>query len=270
MTKISNTITTGVLQFDVKTGDIDANLSSMINGIHRLGEKEAQIAVLPELCSAGFDSLSRVNEQAEQTPKIIDKLSDLAKKYRMVIAGSLPEKAEGHLFNTMMVIDSDGTVAGSYRKIHLFSLIGEDEVFSPGSKAIVCNTSCGPIGLMICYDLRFPELCRSLALTGARMVIVSAQWPASRIHHWNTLLQARAIENQLFIAAANRVGKDGDLSFNGHSQIISPDGNVLTKIIDQTDVAFAEINFNEIDIVRDRFNCLTQRQTSAYTYDIKL
>jgi predicted amidohydrolase len=88
MTKISNTITTGVLQFDVKTGDIDANLSSMINGIHRLGEKEAQIAVLPELCSAGFDSLSRVNEQAEQTPKIIDKLSDLAKKYRMVIAGS--------------------------------------------------------------------------------------------------------------------------------------------------------------------------------------
>lgn len=242
----------------------------MINGIHRLGEREAQIAVLPELWSAGFDSPSKTIEQAEQTPKIIDMLSDLAKKYRMVIAGSLPEKSEGHLYNTMMVIDSDGTVAGSYRKIHLFSFIGEDNVFSAGNQAVVCSTSCGPIGLMICFDLRFPELCRSLALSGARIIIVSAQWPASRIHHWDTLLQARAIENQLFIAAANRVGKDADLLFNGHSQIISPDGKVLAKIIDQTDEATAEINFSEVDIVRNRFNCLTQRRISAYTDDIKV
>ncbi len=268
-----DTIIAGLIQFDVKTGNIDANMTSMINGIQRLGEKGAQITVLPELWSAGFDSLSRVNEQAEQTPKIIDKLSDLAKKYRMVIAGSLPEKSEGHLYNTMMVIDSDGTVAGRYRKIHLFSFIGEDKVFSAGNQAIMCSTSYGPIGLMICFDLRFPELCRSLALSGARIVIVSAQWPANRIHHWNTLLQARAIENQLFIAAANRVGKDANLSFNGHSQIISPDGKVLAKIIDQTDEAFTEINFNEVDIVRNRFNCLTERRisayTSAYTNDIK-
>jgi len=118
---------------------------------------------------------------------------------------------------------------------------------------------------MICYDLRFPELCRSLALAGARLVIVSAQWPDVRIHHWDTLLKARAIENQIFVAASNRVGKDQGLSFNGHSQIISPDGKTLVKIIDKTDAAAAEIHFHEIDIIRKRFNCLTERQPSIYT-----
>lgn len=267
--KNPETIVAGLIQFDVKTGDIDANLTSMINGIHQLAEKEAQIALLPELWSAGFDSPSMTKEQAKQTPRIIDTVSQLAIKHRMVIAGSLPEKAGNHLYNTMVVIDQDGTVAGQYRKIHLFSFIGEDKVFSAGNQALVCNTSCGPIGLMICYDLRFPELCRSLALAGARMVIISAQWPTSRVRHWDTLLQARAIENQIFIAASNRVGKEGDLAFNGHSQIISPDGIVLAKIIDQTDVATARIKFSEIDILRERFNCITERQASAYTHDIE-
>ena len=118
---------------------------------------------------------------------------------------------------------------------------------------------------MTCYDLRFPELCRSLALAGARMVIVSAQWPGSRIAHWDTLLAARAIENQIFMAASNRVGKDGDLTFNGHSQILSPNGEVLARIIDQTAETTAQINFSEIDMIRKRFDCLKERVPAAYT-----
>ncbi len=269
MTKNPKSIIAGILQFDVQTGDIDANLTSVINGIHRLDENGAQIALLPELWSAGFDSPSMTKEQAKQTPRIIKTLSQLAIKHRMVIAGSLPEISEDHLYNTMMVIDQDGTIAGQYRKVHLFSFIGEDKVFSAGSQAVMCNTSCGPIGLMICYDLRFPELCRSLVLAGARMVIISAQWPTGRVHHWDTLLQARAIENQIFIAASNRVGQDGDLTFNGHSQIISPDGIILAKIINQTGATTARIDFSEIDILRKRFNCITERQVSAYTHDIE-
>jgi predicted amidohydrolase len=269
MTKNPETLIAGLIQFDVKTGDIDANLISVINSILRLGEKGAQIAVLPELWSAGFDSPSKIKEQAKQTPQILETLHLLAIKHRMIIAGSLPEIFEDRLYNTMRVIDQDGTIAGRYRKVHLFSFIGEDKVFSAGNQAIVCNTSCGPIGLMICYDLRFPELCRTLALAGARMVIISAQWPESRIHHWDTLLQARAIENQIFIAAANRVGRDGDLLFNGHSQVVSPDGKILAKMIDQTNTATAQIDFSEIDVFRERFNCITERQMSVYTHDIK-
>ncbi|MBC2714322.1 MAG: carbon-nitrogen family hydrolase [Desulfobacteraceae bacterium] len=264
MTKNPSTIIAGILQFDVKTGDIDANLTSVINGINRLGEKEAQITVLPELWSCGFDKPGGVNAHSGKTPQIIKTLSTLAKKHRMIIAGSLPEKSGDRLYNTMMVIDKDGAIAGQYRKVHLFSFIGEDKAFSAGNQAVVCDTSSGPIGLMLCYDLRFPELCRSLALAGARMVVVSAQWPESRIHHWNTLLAARAIENQIFIAASNRVGKDVDLTFNGHSQIISPDGKVLACIIDQTAETTVQINFKEIETIRNRFDCLKERVPAAY------
>jgi len=264
MKKNPETIIAGVLQIDIKIGDIDANLASVVNGIHRLGKKGAQLTVLPELWSCGFDNPGELIKQAWKTPQTIEALSALAKKHRMIIAGSLPEKSGDSLYNTMVVIDKDGTVAGQYRKMHLFSFIDEDKVFSAGNQAIVCSTSCGPIGLMICYDLRFPELCRSLALAGARMVIVSAQWPKARIHHWNILLQARAIENQIFIVASNRVGKEGDLVFNGHSQIISPDGKVLACVIDQTAETTARINFNEIDIMRKNFNCLKERVPSAY------
>jgi len=264
MTNNPETIIAGILQFDVLTGNIDANLTSVINGIHRLGKKGAQITVLPELWSCGYDNPRDLHAHAEKTPQIIKTLIGLAKEYQMVIAGSLPEKSGDRLYNTMVVIDKNGTVAGQYRKMHLFSFIDEDKTFSAGNQAVVCGTSCGPIGLMICYDLRFPELCRSLALAGARIVIVSAQWPESRIHHWNTLLQARAIENQIFIAASNRVGKDGDLVFNGHSQIISPDGKVLACVIDQTAETTARINFNEIDIMRKKFNCLKERVPSIY------
>lgn len=264
MTDNTDNIIAGAIQFDVKTGDADGNLSSALAGIHRLGEKKAQVAVLPELWSCGFGTPEMIRQHAEKTPQIIDILGKLAVKYQMIIAGSLPETSGDCLYNTMVVIDKDGTVAGQYRKIHLFSLINEDKAFMPGNRAIVCHTSCGPIGVMICFDLRFPELCRTLAIQGARMVLISAQWPQSRILHWDVLLTARAIENQLFIVASNRVGKDGDLTFNGHSQIISPDGAILSRILDQPAEATAQINFNEIDTLRHRFDCLSQRIPAAY------
>jgi omega-amidase len=264
MANSSETIIAGTLQFDVKTGDPDANLASAVDGIHRLGEKRAQVTVLPELWSCGFDKPAMIRQQAENTPQIIDILGKLAIKYQMIIAGSLPETSDDCLYNTMVIIDKDGTVAGQYRKIHLFSFINEDRSFMAGNRALVCNTSCGPVGVMICFDLRFPELCRTLAIQGARMVLISAQWPQSRILHWDALLTARAIENQLFIVASNRVGKDGDLTFNGHSQIISPDGTILSRIIDQPTETTAQINFNEIDTLRNQFDCLKERIPAAY------
>ncbi len=258
------TIIAGIFQFDVKTGNIDANLASVVDGIHRLSEKGTQVTVLPELWPCGFDKPGMLIEHAKRTPQIIERLSTLAKKHRMIIAGSLPEKSGNHLYNTMVVVDKDGAVAGQYRKVHLFSFIDEDKAFAAGNQAVVCDTSYGPIGLMICYDLRFPELCRSLALAGARIVIVSAQWPETRIDHWNTLLQARAIENQIFIVASNRVGQDGNLAFNGHSQIISPDGVILTRIINHASEETVPINLKEIDAIRNRFDCIKERKPDAY------
>lgn len=259
-----NTIKASFLQFDVKKGDIDSNLKTAQNGIMRLSDKGAEIAVLPELWTCGFDGIGMAGH-AEKSTEIIQTLCRMAIKYQIIISGSIPTESEGRIYNTLVVIDKDGSIAGKYKKIHLFSAINEDSIFSKGDKAVVCKTSIGPVGLMICYDLRFPELCRSLALSGARLVIVSAQWPESRINQWDILLQARAIENQLFIIAANRVGSDDSLTFNGHSQVISPTGEVLLKTVGRAAEDIAEINFNDIETCRKQFNCLKKRVPEAYT-----
>ena len=264
MTNMPDAICAGAIQFDVITGDIKKNMAAAEAGIRRLGEKGCHAAVLPELWSCGFGNPAMIWESSANTPELLEKLQNLAATHQMLIAGSLPEKVENHIYNTMVVVDADGAIAGKYRKIHLFAYIDEDKTFSPGDQAVVCETACGPIGLMICFDLRFPELCRTLALKGARMILVAAQWPQARIHHWDVLLAARAIENQVFVVASNRVGQDGSLTFNGHSRILSPDGRVLSSAAEKPGEAFGRIEFTEIDTLKDRFDPLRERMPSVY------
>jgi len=246
---------TGTFQFDVRLGDIESNLAKVIEGLYVLGDRNVDMAVLPEMWSCGFDN-NRLINHAKQTPFIIDTLSRTAAKYNMIVAGSLPEASGKDIFNTSYLIDTNGNIAGYYRKIHLFSLTEEDRYFSAGNRAVVCNTSICPVGLMICYDLRFPELCRSITLKGALVVIISAQWPLGRIKHWDILSQARAIENQIFIIATNRCGKEKEIEFGGHSQIISPTGEILSMAGKGECASVAEINLYKIMEFRDKIPCL--------------
>jgi len=245
----------GTFQFDVKPGDIESNLAKVIEGLHILGDSDVNIAVLPEMWSCGFDN-NRLIDHAKQTPFIIDTLSITASRYNMIIAGSLPEASGKNIFNTIYVIDTNGDIAGYYRKIHLFPLTEEDRYFSAGNRAVVCNTSICPMGLMICYDLRFPELCRSITLKGALVVIISAQWPLGRIRHWDILSQARAIENQIFIIATNRCGKEKGIEFGGHSQIISPTGEILSMAEQGECASATQIKLYKIKEFRDKIPCL--------------
>jgi predicted amidohydrolase len=254
----------GVIQLDIKTGEPAINQHAVYEGMRGLAEKNTRIVVLPELWSSGFDS-DGMQKHAETTPEIFRALSKQAIAHRMMIAGSMPEFHNGHVYNTLFLIDENGVAAGSYRKIHLFPPLGESACFQAGDRPVVCETSLGVIGLMICYDLRFPELARSLALQGAQMILVSAQWPRERIEHWDVLLRARAIENQVFIIACNRCGADGELSFPGHSQIVSPSGKVLAMLDDRPGVMACEIDLAEIAGLKNQFDCLSGRIPEAYT-----
>lgn len=253
----------GVVQFDVKLGDVASNISEAMNGLRHLGESGVDLAVLPEMWSCGFDN-QKLSDYARETPAIIDTLSRVASEHRMVISGSLPEAAGNEIFNTLYLVDSSGSLAGFYRKVHLFSLTGEDKFYSAGSRAVVCETSVGLVGLMTCYDLRFPELCRALALEGAIVVVVPAQWPSVRIDHWDVLLRARAIENQIFMVAANRCGKDNDLVYGGHSQIVTPTGNVLALAENEGSALNAQIDLQELSDFRNKIPCFTERVPGAY------
>lgn len=261
--KTGKPIKAGIVQFDVNLGDIKANTETVFTKIERLGEQGTELVVLPEMWSCGFDN-KNLSDHASRTPSIIDTLSVLALQYNIIITGSLPESSDKKIYNTLYIVDNKGFIASSYRKIHLFSLTNEDKYYSAGNQVMMCETSICPVGLMICYDLRFPELCRSLALKGAKVIIVSAQWPRVRISHWETLLKARAIENQLFIVAANRCGKDPDLDYGGRSQIVSPEGNIIAAAEDKTCLVTGELDLHEIDAFRKRIPCLKERIPHVY------
>ena len=259
---MQKTVKAAAVQFNIALGDIDSNLSRVCSTLRRLAEQGVELAVLPEMWSCGFDYRS-LNSLAQRTPELVEQLTLLSGELSMVIAGSLPEPHGEKVFNTAYLHDR-GTLAGSYRKLHLFSLMGEDRALDRGDSTLVAKTSVGHIGVMICYDLRFPELARRLALEGAEIIVVPGEWPKPREEHWRTLLRARAIENQLFVVAANCCGMVGKLDFFGQSLIIGPKGEILAEGGYQSCEPCAQLNLDEMELWRESITCFKDRRPECY------
>jgi len=230
---IPNTSTyfAGFLQFDVQSGDIEKNLSRVRKGLAELLESHRQISpgiiVLPELWATGF-AYYKLAALAEKVPELLAKLHELCSKYQVFIAGSLPEYADNVYYNTLYITGPEGN-AGTYRKQRLFSPMDEEIFFRAGTSSSPVPTSLGPVAGLVCYDLRFPELLREQTALGASLLVVAAQWPAARVNHWRILIRARAIENQMFVVAANRCGTTDGTTFGGHSMIVGPEGSILLE-----------------------------------------
>jgi predicted amidohydrolase len=224
----------GFLQFDVKQGDPEHNLAALRQGLASLSIHSPGLVVLPEQWGAGFD-YRRMEEHAGHTPELLDAVKEQADKYKIHIAGSLPEREEvggrAHIFNTLYIVGPSG-LAGSIRKQRLFAPMDEDKYFTAGVDPEPVWTDLGLLAGVVCFDLRFPELARTQLACGAQLLIVSAQWPAARCQHWRTLLQARAIESQVFVIGCNRCGVTEETEFAGHSMIVGPDGTVLAEAED--------------------------------------
>jgi len=255
----------GFLQFNVQSGEIEKNLCRVIEGLAEVAKSHKQISpgiiVLPELWATGF-AYEKLQALAATIPELLQKLQKLAAKYYVFIAGSLPEYSNNCYYNTLYITGPEGNV-GTYRKQCLFSPMAEDTFFTPGSGPKPVQTSLGPVAGLVCYDLRFPELLREQTALGARLLVVPAQWPAARVNHWRILVQARAIENQMFVVAANRCGTTGDTTFGGHSMIVGPDGSILLEagdasaykgmILDPDMVTAARSLFSSVPGERNRF-----------------
>jgi predicted amidohydrolase len=175
----------------------------------------------------------------------------------------MPEPHGAKVYNTAYVADN-GVLAGVYRKLHLFSLLGEDRAFDSGDRWLLADTSLGKVGVIICYDLRFPELSRRLALEGADVICVPAQWPKPRQEHWRTLLRARAIENQLFVVACNTCGLIGKLDFFGMSMIIGPKGEVLAEAGEAAGEIGAHLDLQSMADWRAQIPCFNDRRPALY------
>lgn len=256
-------ITAAAIQFNVRFGEVDANLGYVRAALKRAAERGAQLAVLPEMWPTGF-AYKTLNELARRTPAIVGELLELSRTLKLVICGSMPEPdGEDKVFNTVFLADN-GRLAGVYRKIHLFSLLKEDQAFASGDKWLLADTTIGKVGVIICYDMRFPELSRRLALEGAQVICIPAEWPKPREEHWRALVRARAIENQLFVVACNACGLTGKLDFFGMSMIVGPKGEVLAEAGEEEGEIIASLDMELMEEWRAQIPCFNDRRPELY------
>jgi predicted amidohydrolase len=247
-----------VIQMSLREGDVEGNTAKALSFLEQAGGAGVTLAVLPEMWWTGF-SYRRLPDFADGTPGSLRAVGGVARRHGMAVVGSWPEKEGDRIYNTAYVIGSDGSVRGSYRKAHLFSPMKEDVFLTSGDSLTVVKMEFGALGVLLCYDLRFPEFVRRLALDGAELIVVPSQWPEARIDHFWTLLRARAIENQLFVAGANRAGTGGKVRFGGHSGVINPRGESSGECGSDECVAMADIDLDEVAKVREEICYLDDR-----------
>ncbi len=264
MTHTDPTLTIALAQMDVPVGRPDDNLARARDFAAQAREAGAQLLLLPELWLHGYD-LDRAAEWAAPLGEGgFAHMSRLAQEFGLYLAGSLLEQHDRGVSNTAVLYDPAGELLGSYRKIHLFRLMEEHKHLYPGDHLTLCPTPWGPVGLGICYDLRFPEPFRALALAGAVLFLVPAQWPVRRVEAWFLLARARAVENELFVAACNRVGQDEAVIFPGRSCVVDPWGNTLAEGGDGEQLVVAQIHLREVRKARRYLTIYEDRRPEAY------
>jgi len=190
-----------------------------------------EFLLLPELCETGFSLDLDVVADLEADGRSSEAwASDLAvERHSFVQIGHATRAADGRGLNRASILGPDGGLVGRYGKIHPFSFAKEDRVYAPGRAVEVLNCGGFKVCPLVCYDLRFPEIWRHGVRAGAEVFTIGASWPAKRQHHWRSLLIARAIENQAYVVACNRIGRDPSHDYAGGSMVISPLGEVLAE-----------------------------------------
>ena len=224
---------------DIQLGKKLSNLSRIesliIKSIKDAQKDHTHIICLPELCTTGFD-LTNYKTLAEKIPEgsTTDLFRKLARKHKIHIIASYMEESVGFYYNCAVIINDQGQLLTKYRKVHLFPLkpMEESEYFARGDNnniKSVIRINGFKVGVLICFDLRFPEISRRLVLEGVDCIIYLAEFPRPRDDVWTTLLRARAMENQIFIIGVNRVGDDPKISYFGKSIVIGPNGETISK-----------------------------------------
>jgi predicted amidohydrolase len=246
--------------------------------VARAAATGADVVLLPEKWN-GIGSAEILLEVAEplEGGETVGAMSGWARSHGItLVGGSIAERREGRekLSNTSVVFDPEGEIAAVYRKIHLFDVeVGghvyrESETEEPGDEPVTCEVEGWRVGLSVCYDLRFPELYRILAVEGAELVTVPAAFTLyTGKDHWELLLRARAVENQCFVAAANQWGVNvGGKPSYGRSSIVDPWGVVLAQAPDEDCVISAELDRAAMERIRRELPSLANRQPAAYTW----
>lgn len=257
----------GFLQFETVAGDIQKNLEQVKDGLVDLAPPSGSVIALPEMWATGFiyEELDRLSDEI---PDLLIELEELASSLKIILVGSLPHKQGESLYNTLFFSGMGLAAAPGIAKQHLFSFWKEDLWFQAGNRPVPVALDGGDlIGGLVCYDLRFPDTARLQCGQGAEILLVSAEWPLARIEQWKILLQARAIENQVFVVAANACGDWDGLQMGGHSLVIGPDGEILAEAGEGSESVVQQINRKVQKELRERFNTVAPSPWSVEDSD---
>ena len=268
-------ITVAVAQMKPKLGEAEDNLVKMSDMIAKIAAaQKVDLIVFPELVTSGNELGLRFTDVAQRVPgPTVNLIAKRANEYGVYVAFGMvtKERVESVLYNSAIMIGPEGDLVDMYNKVHLR---GEERMaFREGFKLPVIETEIGSVGLMIGYDLAFPEVARSLVLDGAEIICVLANWEASAIDEWKTYLRARAYENSVFMVGANRVGEDVTLTFGGESMIVGPRGEIHATMASETDAesgapkegyVVARIDLDEVRKNREEYQMIQNRQPTVY------
>lgn len=241
---------TGLLQYSPVWEDKNSNMNKITEMVK--SSDKMDLLILPELTLTGF-TMKSANFAEELNGETFQFFSGLCQENKFHLFGGLIEQEGTKHYNSLLHINPQGVLAACYRKIHPFTFSTEDKFYAEGKETVITDVNGWSTGLSICYDLRFPELYRFYGKQKCELMVNIANWPVTRIEHWRTLLKARAIENQCYVAAVNRVGDDPKLHYNGFSSVFDPMGNELISSKDEEKIVVANLIFNSVKEVRDNF-----------------
>ena len=248
-------------------GDVALNVRTILTRIRTAAASGCEVVVLPEMVDTGYHMPTIVRTASTWERGPYTDIAAVAAEARMTVVVGLSERVGSDLYNTVAVVGPDGQLIAKYRKTHLITAqpVCEQNFIRPGDSLTLCDIAGFRTGLMTCYDIRFPELARKLVLAGAELLIVPAAFPLARIDHWKTLAAARAIENQVYVAAVNRVGEDEGLAFGGASRLLDPFG-VQLAAASETDetLLVGEISRDRLVQVREQLKVFADRRPEIY------
>ncbi|RME05973.1 MAG: carbon-nitrogen family hydrolase [Anaerolineae bacterium] len=247
-------------------GDVEANFARAAEWIAEAAARGADLVLLPELWASGYDlpNWPRYAAALDDEEGAFGRVAALARQHGIAVGGSLLEARHGKAYNTFALFGPQGERWGVYRKVHLFCLLEEEKWLAAGDELVLAETPWGAVGMAICYDLRFPELCRHYAVASARLILIPAEWPATRVAHWSALLKGRAIENQCYVAGVNKVGESQSVRLGGHSAVVDPWGETLVEGDFEEALLTVEIDLREAEKARRFIPVFRDRRPELY------
>jgi omega-amidase len=244
----AGSLTVALGEYDTGWHDPAGSLSSAHSIAESARSAGADLLILPEMCATGFTMDAETFAEPPDGPSV-RALSRLAAEQRLWIVAGLALKREGRYLNSALTFAPDGSLVATYDKQRLFGFASEPSVYSAGTEPCIVRIGGLSLAVFVCFDLRFPELFKSVGAESDALVVI-ANWPTSRQQHWEVLTQARAIENQCYMIAVNRLGTGGGLAYSGGSVVLDPWGTRIDAASDRSRVRVAQMSRAKVEDVR--------------------